>query len=172
MRHLFGYGLANKESGRLIFVCTGNYYRSRLAELLFNHYAALAGLGWRAESRGLVVTGRLRGIAPEARDYAESHGLPDVPDRNPLPLLVDELAAAGLVVLMNRAEHEPLMERDFRPILRLLVSRDAVRAWNVFDLPVPRAGWGAEPVPSQPGVSSTEHIHFAVRTLLSELQTS
>ena len=153
----------------LIFVCTGNYYRSRLAELLFNHYAAPLELPWYAESRGLMVSGRMHGIASEARSFAEALGLAAVPVRNPLPLLVDELAEADLVVLMNRAEHEPLMEREFRPIFRRLVSQGKLRSWNVYDLPTSRAAWGAEPPPSQPGCSSSEHIDFAVRALVSEL---
>ena len=37
----------------VLFLCTGNYYRSRFAEMLFNHLAAERGLQWRADSRGL-----------------------------------------------------------------------------------------------------------------------
>jgi protein-tyrosine-phosphatase len=35
---------------RVLFLCTGNYYRSRYAEELFNHLARAEGLGWRAFS--------------------------------------------------------------------------------------------------------------------------
>ncbi len=41
------------ESNWALFVCTGNFYRSRFAEAVFNHEAGHAGLGWRAFSRGL-----------------------------------------------------------------------------------------------------------------------
>ena len=34
----------------VLFLCTGNYYRSRYAEHYFNAHAA--GTGWRADSRG------------------------------------------------------------------------------------------------------------------------
>jgi protein-tyrosine phosphatase len=37
---------------RILFLCTGNYYRSRYAEELFNHIARAEGLGWRAFSCG------------------------------------------------------------------------------------------------------------------------
>ncbi len=40
---------------KLLFLCTGNYYRSRFAELLFNHLAAQVGLDWRADSRGVAT---------------------------------------------------------------------------------------------------------------------
>jgi protein-tyrosine phosphatase len=31
------------------FFCTGNYFRSRFAEILFNHVAHEANLNWQAE---------------------------------------------------------------------------------------------------------------------------
>src|SRR5260370_39303693 len=42
----------SREKG-VLFLCTGNYYRSRFAEVLFNSVAAKMGLPWRASSRGL-----------------------------------------------------------------------------------------------------------------------
>src|SRR5437667_12878352 len=38
---------------RVLFLCTGNYYRSRFAEGFFNWLAAQRGLGWVADSSGL-----------------------------------------------------------------------------------------------------------------------
>jgi protein-tyrosine-phosphatase len=35
----------------VLFLCTGNYYRSRFAEELFNHHADRAGLNWIAQRR-------------------------------------------------------------------------------------------------------------------------
>ena len=35
---------------RVLFLCTGNYYRSRYAEELFNHLARGENLPWRASS--------------------------------------------------------------------------------------------------------------------------
>ncbi len=39
----------------VLFVCTGNYYRSRFAELFFTARAAQAGLPWAAQSRGFIL---------------------------------------------------------------------------------------------------------------------
>ena len=42
-------------SGRILFLCSGNYYRSRFAELLFNHLAQENDLEWSADSRGIIA---------------------------------------------------------------------------------------------------------------------
>jgi protein-tyrosine phosphatase len=40
---------------RILFICTGNYYRSRFAEAVFNHHAKVQQIPWTAFSRGLAV---------------------------------------------------------------------------------------------------------------------
>ncbi len=40
---------------KILFLCTGNYYRSRFAEQLFNHLAIKRGLDWEANSRALAL---------------------------------------------------------------------------------------------------------------------
>lgn len=39
----------------VLFLCTGNYYRSRFAEIYFNALAAQRGSPWRADSRVAAV---------------------------------------------------------------------------------------------------------------------
>jgi protein-tyrosine phosphatase len=163
-------GKDHPPANRVLFVCTGNYYRSRVAEALFRHYSTSAGLAWEPFSRGLTVTGALRGLAKEARDFLELLGIP-APPRNPLPLLVDELITTGHVVLLNRVEHEPVIEREFRAVYRRLLEKNAVTFWNVFDLAPKKSPWGKELPPSQPAASATEHIHFAVKDLIRLLAT-
>lgn len=156
----------------LIFVCTGNYYRSRLAEILFRHYSGEESGRWTARSRGLSVTGALHGMAPEAVSFLEAMGVSDTESsRDPCPLLVDELIAAGHVVLMNRMEHEPMIGKDFRAVYLRLLEKKAVTFWNVFDLPRKKPVWGKQEILCQPAASATEHIHFAVRDLVTRIHS-
>jgi len=50
----------------VLFLCTGNYYRSRFAEVLFNALAREHGLPWRAESRGLALERGVNNVGPMA----------------------------------------------------------------------------------------------------------
>ena len=50
----------------VLFLCTGNYYRSRFAESLFNSVAGKMGLPWRASSRGLALERGVNNVGPMA----------------------------------------------------------------------------------------------------------
>ena len=50
----------------VLFLCTGNYYRSRFAEALFNSVAGKMGLPWRATSRGLALERGVHNVGPMA----------------------------------------------------------------------------------------------------------
>ena len=62
----------------LLFLCTGNYYRSRYAEELFNHGAERIPLTWRAQSRGLAIergTNNVGPLSPFALEALKDRGL-------------------------------------------------------------------------------------------------
>jgi protein-tyrosine phosphatase len=48
----------------VLFLCTGNYYRSRFAEVLFNSVAGKMGLAWKASSRGLALERGIHNVGP------------------------------------------------------------------------------------------------------------
>jgi protein-tyrosine phosphatase len=50
----------------VLFLCTGNYYRSRFAECLFNAVAGRMGLPWRAVSNGLALERGVDNVGPMA----------------------------------------------------------------------------------------------------------
>jgi protein-tyrosine phosphatase len=118
---------------RVLFLCSGNYYRSRFAEELFNHLAAAANLDWRADSCGLKVDdGSGNNIGPLsrwARQGLEERGLTAAgAERMPRQVSEPELAAADIVVAVKEAEHRPLMRK------RHPSWEDRVRYWAVHDL--------------------------------------
>jgi protein-tyrosine phosphatase len=115
----------------ILFICTGNYYRSRFAEALVRHEVNRWSLAWTASSRGLwrgpnknpgplsVYTQReltRRGIA-----YAEAN-------RSPLKLREPDLAAADVSIALDEAEHRPMMEAQFPG------WADRITYWRVHDL--------------------------------------
>ncbi len=115
---------------QILFLCTGNYYRSRYAEILFNHLAAPVGLRWKADSRGLAPDDRNPG--PMSRHTVaalQAAGIPiAMPMRSPIELTQAVLSAADLVVAVKEAEHRPLLERLFPDAV------DRVEFWHVHDL--------------------------------------
>ena len=60
----------------VLFLCTGNYYRSRFAAILFNHLARERSLPWSASSRGLKIgwPGNV-GALSEHRQRGNPYGL-------------------------------------------------------------------------------------------------
>lgn len=117
----------------VLFICTGNYYRSRFAELLFNDLAARRGVAWRAFSRGTDVHGagrfNLGAISPWARAALEARGVVLDPRlRGPAQLTDDDLALAHLLVAVSEREHRPHLERGHPDAVQRITF------WAVEDL--------------------------------------
>ena len=56
--------MAKRRDKTVLFLCTGNYYRSRFAEVLFNSVAGKMGLAWQASSRGLALERGVNNVGP------------------------------------------------------------------------------------------------------------
>ena len=119
---------------QLLFLCTGNFYRSRYAELLFNARATALGLRWRAQSRGLDLAAGVNNVGPISPfvayrltrrkiDFTAS-------DRHPVQAVEADFERADLVIALKEAEHRPMVEARF--------SRWAgqVEYWLVDDIDV------------------------------------
>jgi protein-tyrosine phosphatase len=116
----------------VLFLCTGNYYRSRFAEAVFNDLARRAGLDWVATSRGLALErgrGNVGPISVHARAALAARGVPLAePARDPLACAAADLSDADLVVALKEAEHRPYLARNHPG------WADRVTYWHVHDL--------------------------------------
>src|SRR5438874_13453165 len=91
------------EPKRILFLCTGNYYRSRYAEIFFNWHAQQRSLSWKAESRGLAIDGCNFGpISRHTIARLKERGITtDECQRFPVPLSEADPAAADHVVAVK-----------------------------------------------------------------------
>jgi len=95
----------------VLFLCTGNYYRSRFAEELFNHHGLRAGLGWMARSRALAIENGINNVgplSPFALKALEERGLVAKDSKRfPQQCAVIDLESADLIVALMESEHRP-----------------------------------------------------------------
>ena len=123
----------NLDSHRtVLFLCTGNYYRSRFAEHLFNHLARRRNLPWRAFSRGLSNETGAWKIGPISRFALaglEVRGIRSKdPHREPQYCQEPDLCSADLIIALKEAEHRPLMGQRFPQ------WADKIEYWHIHDI--------------------------------------
>jgi protein-tyrosine phosphatase len=126
--------MKQRQEKTVLFLCTGNYYRSRFAEILFNAVAGQMGLPWKASSRGLALERGINNVGPmavSAIKALEAHGLSAVAEfgRFPIQVTVEDFEAAHWIVALKEAEHQPLLQERFP------AWTDKVEFWHVDDAP-------------------------------------
>lgn len=119
------------QSNQILFLCTGNYFRSRFAEMLFNHLAQRANLNWRAGSRGLDTSMNhllIGVISPATAAAVERLGILINEHRAPVECAECDLHSAQRVIALKEAEHRPLMSRRFPDWV------DRIEYWHIHDV--------------------------------------
>ena len=103
---------------KLLFLCSGNYYRSRFAEEYFNHLAKLTGVKWKAYSKGLSE------IMPSPNNPGpvSAHTIKALEDRNvtgehlkryPSPVEEKDFLRYDKIIALSENEHKPMLINRF-----------------------------------------------------------
>jgi len=113
---------------RVLFLCTGNYYRSRYAEALFRHGAAKRNLRWTAFSRGLWrgTNSNAGPLSIHARRALEDRDIP-IEERDPRKVDAEDFGAE-IVIAVDEREHRPMVEAHHP------AHAEKVEYWQVHDL--------------------------------------
>jgi protein-tyrosine phosphatase len=115
---------------RVLFICTGNFYRSRFAEAVFNHYAELRQIPWKAFSRGLavhLVEGNLSEFTSAALNTRKIELRHTGSGR--IQLSAEDLLQSNYRIAMDRSEHLQMMLSQFP------AWADQIDYWDVSDIP-------------------------------------
>jgi protein-tyrosine phosphatase len=126
--------MKQRQEKTVLFLCTGNYYRSRFAEILFNSVAEKMGLPWKASSKGLALERGVNNVGPmsvSAITALKAMGLGAAREvaRFPVQVTTDDLEQADQIVALKQAEHLPLLQERFP------AWAEKVEFWHVDDAP-------------------------------------
>jgi len=120
---------------KILFLCTGNYYRSRFAEEYFNHLARVKGLKWQAFSRGLSQNmPNPDNLGPVSKHVIEALEARKINGRNlaryPIPIDENDFHAYDHIIALSEQEHRPMLESRFNHQV------DKIQFFEVGDLPI------------------------------------
>ena len=116
---------------KILFLCTGNYYRSRFAEHLFNHLARKQKLNWQAYSRSLALERGINNVGAISQYAVEQLQIRGVTiaenERFPQQAVNEDFSTADLIIALDQSEHKPLILERFPQ------WTDAVEYWLIHD---------------------------------------
>lgn len=114
---------------KCLFLCTGNYYRSRFAEYYLRHLIANTDLRWTTASRGLALSDANEGaLSIYTQRECERLGVSTEPLDLPKHLLEADLISSDHVIAVKETEHRALMRNSFPE------WEDRIDYWEVHDL--------------------------------------
>jgi protein-tyrosine phosphatase len=117
----------------ILFLCTANYYRSRFAEMYFNHLAEKVRIAARADSAGLEMR-EWRSFNPGKLSVHTVAALEHLgievprPYREPKQFMPDLLESFARCIALSDSEHRPMATKHFPEVV------DEFEFWTVEDL--------------------------------------
>lgn len=121
----FAFGFMKK----CLFICTGNYYRSRYAEAVFNFQAMEKKSEWSAFSRGLAIHCARGDLAIETRMMMEKKKIAlSMTGVTRVQVIEPDFYSAERVIALQRHEHYPMMKAQFP------AWADRIEYWDVADI--------------------------------------
>lgn len=126
--------MAERKRRNILFLCTGNYYRSRFAEIYFNHVAKRMGLPWLASSKGLALERGINNVGPIAISAVQAlkalgvRASEDVA-RFPVPVVETDFQGAERIIALKEVEHLPFLQERFP------AWAEKVEFWHIDDAP-------------------------------------
>ncbi|MEO1184639.1 MAG: low molecular weight phosphatase family protein [Cyanobacteria bacterium J06636_27] len=117
---------------KILFLCTGNYYRSRFAEKVFNNLATKNNLNWEADSSGLALergVNNVGAISKYAVEALKQRGI-NIPleERFPKSPVAEDFQTFDLIIAVDESEHRPLMQERFPEFI------DSIEYWLIHDI--------------------------------------
>jgi protein-tyrosine phosphatase len=99
---------------KILFLCTGNYYRSRFSEEYFNHFAKKHTLPWQADSKGLQRSfdgnGNVGPIAQNTLNKLKQLNIEPIGHtRMPAHVYEADFSRFDRIVAVSKDEHEPML---------------------------------------------------------------
>jgi len=118
---------------KVLFLCTGNYYRSRLAEEFLRAMARGKALDIICDSAALGIVPNPINVGPirrELRDFMKQRNIySSSAERFPRKCTAGDIESSDIVIGMNEPEHRHMVEKQFPGCLA-----DKVRYWDVPDM--------------------------------------
>lgn len=112
----------------VLFICTGNFYRSRFAEAVFNYHCSTKGIHWSAFSRGLAIHLVEGDLSPHAEQKLQELAIPRTHTPGPREYLSDEdMQRAQVTIALDHREHHPMMAKQFPE------WQDRITYWDAQD---------------------------------------